>query len=108
TSGVCTASSSFSMSGTGTRVPVNYCTGPGNATFNLRFSKTIGFGRETKSASGGMGPGSGGPRGGPRGGGGLGPGGLSGGGGTMVFGPGNARNRRYKLTFSTSAPNLPN
>ncbi len=110
TNGVCTASSSFSTTATAAQVPVNYCTGPGNATFNLRLSKTIGFGRETKGASsGGMqGPGPGGPRGGPRGGG-LGPGGLSGsGGGNMFFGPGNATSRRYNLTFSISARNLLN
>jgi hypothetical protein len=108
TTGVCTASSSFSTTATSTQVPVNYCTGPGSATFNLRLSKTIGFGREIKGgSSGGMqGPGHGGPRGGPRGGG-LGPGGLSGGGGPMIFG-GAATNRRYNLTFSISAHNLLN
>jgi hypothetical protein len=106
TGGVCTANSSFSTTTTGTRVPVNYCTGRGNATFNLRLSKTIGLGRETKNASGGM-MGPGGPRGGPRGGG-LGPGGLSGSGGNMFFGQGNSSNRRYNLTFSISARNLLN
>src|SRR5258708_26105607 len=77
----CTSRSSFSVTPGQVQVPVNYCTGPGNATFNLRLSKTIGFGRETKGGTGGMqggGPG-GGPRGGGGGpGGGLGPGGLSG------------------------------
>ncbi len=38
-------------------LPVNYETGPANATFNLRLSKTFGFGRETKGAGGSGGPG---------------------------------------------------
>ena len=111
TTGVCTASGSFSTTATPARVPVNYCSGPGNATFNLRLSKTIGFGRETKGASsGGMqGPGGAGQRGGGGSRGGLGPGGLSGsGGGNMFFGSGNSTSRRYNLTFSISARNLLN
>ena len=85
-------------------VPVNYCTGPANTTFNLRLSKTIGFGPETKGRSDG-GPRGGGPRGGgPRGG--LGPGGLSGSGGNPFGGPGTSVNRRYSLTFSVSVRNL--
>ncbi len=52
-------------------VPVNYCTGPSDATLNLRLSKTIGFGPETKGASSGGDRGYGGPHGH---GGGLGPG----------------------------------
>lgn len=83
------------------QVPINACTGPGNTTFNLRFSKTFSFGRETKG--GGGGGGFGGPRGGP--GGGLGPRGLSGGGGNP-FAFGSSSNRRYNLTFSISARNL--
>ena len=88
-------------------LPVNYGKGPGNATFNLRLSKTVGFGSETKSASGGMGPGGpGGPRGGGREGG-LGGRGLSGGaGGNIFFGGGGSTNRRYNLTFSISARNI--
>jgi hypothetical protein len=83
---------------------VNYGTGPGNATFNLRLSKTFGFGRETKGAGGGQGPGGpGGPRGGFPGGG-LGGRGLGGGGGNP-FG-GGATNRRYNLTFSVSGRNI--
>ena len=31
----------------GQTVPINYCTGPSNITFNLRASKTIGFGLTT-------------------------------------------------------------
>lgn len=90
-------------------VPVNYGTGPANATFNLRLSKTFGFGRETKGAGmgggGGM-EGPGGRRGGGSPGGGLGPRGLGGGGGMpMIFG-GGTTNRRYNLTLSISARNL--
>jgi hypothetical protein len=88
-------------------LPVNYRTGPGNATFNLRLSKTFGFGQETKGASGGMGPGGPGGRGGGPGGG-LGGRGLSGGaGGNIFFGSaGGSTNRRYNLTFSISARNI--
>jgi hypothetical protein len=84
---------------------VNYGTGPGNATFNLRLGKTFGFGRETKGAGGSGGPGAGGPRGGFPGGG-LGGRGLSGGGGGNPFGGGAPTNRRYNLAFSISARNI--
>jgi len=111
---VCTSPASFSTTALSTtntaigQVPVNYCTGPSDATLNLRLSKTIGFGRETKGGgSGGGGDrGYGGPRGGR--GGGLGPGGLSGSGGTNPFGSGASSGRRYNLTFSISARNLLN
>ena len=111
---VCESRSSFASTSTssGVKVPVNYCTGPGNATVNLRLSKTFGFGRETKGNSGGSFPGQGGP-GGPGGGrggfpgGGLGGRGLSGG-GANPFGAGGSTNRRYSLTFSISARNLLN
>ena len=86
-------------------LPVNYGNGPGNATFNLRLSKTFGFGRESKGggAGGGM-EGRGGPRGYP--GGGLGGRGLSGTGGGNPFGFGAATNRRYNLTFTISGRNM--
>jgi hypothetical protein len=101
---VCTARADFATGATAFgEVPINYCTGPSNTTFNLRLSKTIGFGPETKGSSGGGGR-DGGPRGGH--GGGLGPGGLSGNGGSVFRGPGGAVNRRYSLTFSISARNL--
>jgi hypothetical protein len=86
-------------------VPVNYCTGPSNTTFNLRLSKTIGFGPETKGRSGGGGR-DGGPRGGGGSRGGLGPGGLTGNSGNPFSGPGTTINRRYSLTFSISVRNL--
>ena len=100
---VCTDRADFSLTPPSTGnygiVPINYCTGPASTTFNLRLSKTIGFGRETQGAGGGMGGGRG-PRGG-----GLGGRGLSGGGGNP-FSFGQATNRRYNLTFSISARNL--
>ena len=104
---VCTNRADFSLTQTASLVPINYCTGPGNATFNLRLSKTFGFGRETKGSAGGGGMG--GPGGGQRGGGGpgggLGPRGLGGGGGNpFAFGQGTSH--RYNLTFSISARNL--
>jgi len=90
----CTSAGSFSITQTSFgQVPVNTCNGPANATVNFRFSKSFGFGRETK---GGGGPG-GGPRG-PRGG--LGGRGLSGGGGGNPFGFGGSTGRQYSLTLS--------
>ena len=106
---VCNSKTDFSAASTNFgQVPVNECTGPANATVNLRLSKTIGFGRETKGgSSGGRGDGGyGGPRGGR--GGGLGPGGLGGSGGANPIGSGSSTNRRYNLTFSISARNLLN
>jgi len=101
----CTSRSSFSFTDTGFgQVPSNYCTAAANATFNLRLSKTFGFGRETKGGSGWGDGGMRGPRGGGPGGG-LGPRGLSGGGGNP-FSFGATTNRRYSLTFSISARNL--
>ena len=100
---VCTSLASFSPQSTAFgKVPVNTCTGPGNATVNLRLSKTFGFGRESKGGGGFEGGGRGGPRGG-----GLGGRGLSGGGGNP-FSFGSSTNRRYNLTFSISARNLLN
>jgi len=88
-----------------TVLPVNYGNGPASATFNLRLSKTFGFGRESKGAGGMQGPGGpGGPRGGFPGGG-LGGRGLGGGGGNP-FGGGGGTNRRYNLTFSVSGRNI--
>jgi hypothetical protein len=83
-----------------TQIPVNYCTGPNTVSFNLRFSRTFGFGPKTEAAlaaqaraaaqqaAGGAG-GPGGPGGGPGGpGGGPGGGGRGGGGGGGGFGGG--------------------
>jgi Carboxypeptidase regulatory-like domain len=102
----CTSKSSFSTTSIGfPQVPVNTCSGPSNATLNLRLSKTFGFGKE-----GGGGP-TGGHYHGRRGG--LGGRGLSGGGGNPFASSGTGR--RYNLTlsvfvrnaFNTQNPGLP-
>jgi len=88
-------------------VPINSETGPMQFTFNLRLSKTFGFGPESKGA-GAQGPRGGGPGGGrgPGGpGGGLGGRGLTGAGGGPMLG-GATTNRRYNLTFSVNARNI--
>jgi hypothetical protein len=81
-------------------VPINYCTGPTEFTFNLRVTKTFGFGASTRAAAGG--PGGGGP-GGP-------PGGHEhdhGGGGHGGFGGGGASTgKRYNLAFGAQVQNL--
>jgi Carboxypeptidase regulatory-like domain len=84
-----------------TVIPPYYGSGPGRFSLNLRLSKTIGFGPETKGGNAG---GQGGPGGG-RGPGGPGRGGF---GGAMAgsMGLGNATNRRYALTFSVNARNI--
>lgn len=98
----CTLRTSFDViPTTAGKVPVNYCTGPGNATLNLRLSKTIGLGKAEKGGGSGSG------RHGPHFGHGLGGRGLSGG-GANPFGSGTTTNRRYNLTFSISARNVLN
>ncbi len=90
-------------------IPPYLGTGPNQFTFNLRLSKTFGFGPQRESAGdnpqnqnrgggdrGRGGPG--GPRGGPVFGGPGGPGGP--------FGGGPGTNRPYNVTFSVSARNL--
>jgi hypothetical protein len=97
-------------------IPVNYFTGPGQLTVNLRLSKTFSFGKEAaaRRTFPGGGGGGGGFGGGGRGGGGGGPRGggggfAGGGGGGGFFGPGGAANtKRYNLTFSVYARNLLN
>jgi hypothetical protein len=93
-----------------TVIPPYYGLGPGRFSLNLRLSKTIGFGPETKGGnmaaggqSGGPGGGGGGRGGGP-GGPGMGRGGF--GGGMGGIGLGAATNRRYSLTFSINARNV--
>ena len=99
-----------------TPIPINKGDGPALFTFNLRVSKSFGFGPKVAGApnpGGGFGPGGGGGgRGGGGGGGGLGPRGLSGGGGGPG-GPGGQGgrqgaqlNHRYSLTFNAQALNL--
>jgi len=98
---------------------------PGQFTFNLRLSKTFGFGKEVQRRASTGGGGFGGPGGGEGGrgggggggggrgmgggGGGLGGRGLSGGGGGgggFFGGGGTPSNRRFNLTLSANARNL--
>lgn len=90
-------------SGPYTPIPINYLTGPGHFTVNLRLSKTFGFGPENSAASGPRGGGPGGGPGGERHGGGPGGFGRPMGG---IFGGGAGTSRRYNLTFSVNARNL--
>jgi hypothetical protein len=113
-----------------TQIPVNFCTGPNTVSFNLRLSRTFGFGPKTEAAlaaqarqaaqqaagggqggPGGMGgPGGGGPGGGGGGGrgggggggfgGGGGGGGRGGGGGGGGFGGGRGSNTGRKYNLS--------
>jgi hypothetical protein len=113
-----------------TQIPVNFCTGPSLVSFNLRFSRTFGFGPKTEAAlaaqarqaaqqaAGGPGGGPGGPGGGPGGGGGRGGGGGGfgggggrgggGGGGGGGFGGGRGSNtgRKYNLSLGLQVLNL--
>jgi len=81
-----------------TLVPINYCTGPANLTFNLRLSKTIGFGPQSDAARRQSQGGPGGPGGGNFGRGG-------GRGGRGGFG-GATSGKRYNLTLGAQAQNL--
>jgi hypothetical protein len=100
-------------------LPRNYGTGPAQFNFNLRLSRTWGFGTTkfsgpsggARANNGGGGGGSGGGGGGRSGGGGGGGrGGLGGfgGGGQRGGGGGGASEHRYNLTLSVSARNLIN
>ena len=82
-----------------TIVPVNYLTGPGNFTINMRISKVFGFGKEG-AASGGPQAGGGGEH--------RGPGGMGPRHGHGPFGGGSTTNRRYNLTLSLHAMNILN
>ena len=83
-------------------IPMNDYTGPALFTFNLRLSKTFGFGTK-KETDGGTGPGGFGPVGGEFGR--IGRGGRGGRGGGIFGGPA-ASNQRYSLTFSVNARNV--
>jgi hypothetical protein len=86
-----------------TIVPYGSGLSPGRFSFNLRASKSFGFGAKKEgTANAGLG---GGPQGGTFGRAGGGGGGGRGGGGGG-FGPGNPTNRRFGLTFSVSAQNI--
>jgi len=117
----CSVASTFTTPAQGTtsytEIPINYCTGPSNFSFNLRVGRTFGFGPMLAGPAGasqgggrnrgggGMGggmPGGGGP-GGP---GGPGGGGGRGGGGGFPGGGGANTGHRYNLTLGASAQNL--
>jgi hypothetical protein len=90
-----------------TVIPINYGQGQSQFSFNLRVSRTIGFGpkveaRTGQGGRGGSGGGGGGERGGAGGafGGQRGPGGPGG-----IFGADNV-NRRFNMTVSANARNL--
>jgi hypothetical protein len=88
-------------------VPINFLTGPGKFTLNLRLSRAFGFGKkaETTNAGPAGGPGPGGTFG--RGPGGGGPGQRGGFGGRGPGGPdSNLSNHRYGLTLSVAVRNI--
>ena len=87
-------------------VPINYCTGPTEFTFNLRVTKTFGFGKSTRVAAGGPGGGPGGPPGGGHGDHGGGGRGGPGGGGGGFGGGGTGTGKRYNLAFGAQFQNL--
>jgi hypothetical protein len=90
-----------------TPIPINYATGPGRFTLNVRLSKTFGFGPTIENAANagmGGGPGAGGTFGRGPGGGGGGRGGPGGGG--MRGMDAGATNRRYSLTTSVNVRNI--
>jgi len=89
-------------------VPINYCTGPSLYTFNLRVTKTFGFGASTRANAGGNGGGPGGSGGGGHngGGGGGGRGGPGGGGPGGFGGGGTSTGKRYNLAFGVQVQNL--
>ncbi|HEY6229153.1 MAG TPA: hypothetical protein VI282_18700, partial [Verrucomicrobiae bacterium] len=91
-------------SSAGALVPINCATGPGRFSFNLRLSKTIGFGKknETASNAGAGGPMAGGTFGRPGGGG---RGERGGGGRGGPFGGDNS-GQKYSLTFAVSGRNI--
>lgn len=89
-----------------TPIPVDYLTGPGLFTLNLRLTKTFGFGKETSGPrqQGGGGNYGGGGRGGRGGGGGR--GGSPFGGGPRGAFNNAAADRRYNITLSVNARNV--
>jgi hypothetical protein len=109
-SGNCKDSNAFSLTQTGnlTPVPINYCTGPSNFTFNLRLARVFGFGPKIGGDAGGNNRGNrggglaGAGRPGGGGGGGRGPGGPGGFGGPG----GGSSGRRYTMTLGAQAFNL--
>jgi len=89
-----------------TLVPINCATGPGRFSFNLRLSKTIGFGKKSERANSAAGDGGGG---GTFGRGPGGPGGGGRGGGAVVRGGGfggDNSGQKYSLTFAVAGRNI--
>ena len=119
-----TPSTSLVAGETYSEIPVNFCTGPNNVSFNLRLSRTFGFGPKTNSQANGNGRGQNGGQGGPggpggggfggggggRGGGGGGFGGGGGGGGRGGGGGGGGRGantgRKYNLSVGAQILNV--
>ncbi|MEO6806655.1 MAG: carboxypeptidase-like regulatory domain-containing protein [Edaphobacter sp.] len=106
-SGNCKVSADFSATQTGnlTSVPINYCTGPANYTFNVRVSRIFGFGPRTGPP---VGDGGGGNRGGGLAGAGRGPGGGHGGGrhGGGYGGGTGGSGHRYTMALGVQAFNI--
>ncbi len=99
-SGNCRNKNDFNFVQTGdlTPVPINYCTGPANFTFNLRASRSFGFGPKIGGATEG---------GGGHGGGGFAALGRGGHGGGGHGGPRPASSgRRYSFTLGAQAFNI--
>ncbi|SEF98680.1 Carboxypeptidase regulatory-like domain-containing protein [Bryocella elongata] len=106
----------FALSGSqptgSTIVPINYCTGPSQFTFNFRLTKTWGFGG-MRNAPAGRGQGGqggpggpGGPGGGGRGGGGGGGRGGGGGGANFGGGGGASTGKHYNFALGLQVQNL--
>lgn len=99
--GNCANPADFSATQTGglIAVPYDYCTGPANASFNLRLAKVFGFGPKIGGATSGGGSGPQGPgrRGGREGG---------GRGGFGPMGMGASSGHRYTFTLGAQAMNL--
>ena len=96
-----------------TEIPINSCTSPAAVSFNLRLSRTFGFGPKTEATNNRRGgQDGGGPGGGPGGfGGGPGGGGRGGGGGGPRGGGGGGRSgtntgHKYNLSLGVQAFNL--
>jgi hypothetical protein len=90
-------------------VPINFGTGPGQFTMNLRLSKSFGFGPEIggrRQAAGGPGGGPGGHDHGGHGPGGLGGRGLTGGGGPGGMFGNESTGRKYTMTITAYARNI--
>ena len=88
--------------------PINDCTGPALFTFNMRLTKTWGFGalRNAQNNGGAAGPGQGGGSGGGHHGGGGGGGGRGGPGGGFFGGGGSSTGKHYNFALGVQVQNL--